>query len=767
MSFLSNFWRNRAANSGNGYSQRRYFNLSLKKAANILFLCVVVLNLNAGTYYIDFVGGSDANNGTSKATAWKRHPMMSGFSGSYSHTAGDQFYFKGGVTWSGCFPMNINVSGTSGNRDYYGVDKTWYSGAEWTRPVFDANYTSTTCVNIGTVSYLTLDGIEFKNMQNGSSIWATAPNYTTLTNLYIHKWYKGGASEDGSMGGIYNNFGGASIGRRTLTEFRITGCVIDNSDGDANAGVCVRGVGELDNCFLASAPELQLHGGYAIWNNVFSNVTESFKGDAAQHPNATYIDNFNGIEDYSGHDIYFYNNLFINIRGGGAVQLIYPNFGSGGLSSYADFWCFNNVIVNCPNTRTIPIEHEFMSGGFVARYHFFNNTFENNQSGGGIISFVNRSGVPAPSLIEMVNNHFIGAATIYVPYGTSSTVSHHNLTNTLTTANTARYLTSSYYAPSSGGQPTVGTGTNLSALSLTALNSGTTRGRQLAAIARGATWDIGAYEYDAGGGGGSGGGLDTEPVIMLSPNSFDFGSFAVGDSAELNLVIRNVGGGTLAGSVDVLSPFSVVSGGSYKLGSNQAQTVTFRFAPSNSGNYNQVATFSGGDGASVNLSGAAWAILPGLTFESTAGTITAPFAVNGGGYVSQADETLQINGGRAVYGFRITSPGDYRVSALVNCPTDAANSFFINIDAEPVDPSMVWDVLPLTGGFESRTASWRGSGTFDNPQYPSKIFNLSDGTHHLIIRGREAGAQIGRITIEPIVATAVPRPPSSLQVVGP
>src|ERR1051325_4774711 len=78
---------------------------------------------NAGTYYIDFASGSDSNSGNLTDAAWKRHPYMKGFSGSYSHSTGDRFIFKGGVTWgSSCFQMQIQASGTSGNPDYYGVD---------------------------------------------------------------------------------------------------------------------------------------------------------------------------------------------------------------------------------------------------------------------------------------------------------------------------------------------------------------------------------------------------------------------------------------------------------------------------------------------------------------------------------------------------------------------------------------------------------------------------------------------------------------------
>src|SRR6266849_6576900 len=82
------------------------------------------------TFYIDYAGGSNSNAGT-KASPWKTHTYMqtgsactgSGSAPGYSHQAGDQFIFKGGVTWpAACFVFGITHGGTSSVQDYYGVD---------------------------------------------------------------------------------------------------------------------------------------------------------------------------------------------------------------------------------------------------------------------------------------------------------------------------------------------------------------------------------------------------------------------------------------------------------------------------------------------------------------------------------------------------------------------------------------------------------------------------------------------------------------------
>jgi len=125
--------------------------------------------------------------------------------------------------------------------------------------------------------------------------------------------------------------------------------------------------------------------------------------------------------------------------------------------------------------------------------------------------------------------------------------------------------------------------------------------------------------------------------------------------------------------------------------------------------------------------------------------------INGDATVSQSVLTVDpAQGGRAVYTFNVTSPGDYVVSSVMNCPDEGSNSFFINIDAEPTT-AMIWNI-PVTAGFEERTATW-------SPDTASKVWSLNAGVHQLIIRGREANAVLGRITV-----SVPPTPPDGLQI---
>jgi hypothetical protein len=152
----------------------------------------------------------------------------------------------------------------------------------------------------------------------------------------------------------------------------------------------------------------------------------------------------------------------------------------------------------------------------------------------------------------------------------------------------------------------------------------------------------------------------------------------------------------------------------------------------------------------------------GTSFEGESGVVTAPFTAAGGS-ISQSSNTGVSDGGRAIYLFAVPTNGNYVVTALVNAPGEGANSFYLNIDGEPTDPAMIWDV-PVTSGFQNQVASWRGSGTADANEFVPKIFSLSAGQHILTIVGREPNAAIDNIEIELLTP---PSPPTNLILIGP
>jgi YD repeat-containing protein len=138
-----------------------------------------------------------------------------------------------------------------------------------------------------------------------------------------------------------------------------------------------------------------------------------------------------------------------------------------------------------------------------------------------------------------------------------------------------------------------------------------------------------------------------------------------------------------------------------------------------------------------------------IYIPAASGTITAPFILTNG-YIYQPIQTTTVSdAGSVTYNFNIDQAGSYVIQTTVNASGGGANSFFVNIDAEPQSPTMIWDIFPFTSGFEQRTVSWRGTGFDTNNEYIPKVFNLTASPHQLIIRGREANTELQDITIVP------------------
>jgi len=193
--------------------------------------------------------------------------------------------------------------------------------------------------------------------------------------------------------------------------------------------------------------------------------------------------------------------------------------------------------------------------------------------------------------------------------------------------------------------------------------------------------------------------------------------------------------------------------GTMLLGETTPPSHSFIWSNVSTGNYNLTARAaynadSTVTSAPVNFTvTSTWPFSTVLTFAATSGAITMPFIAAPGG-IYQLTSAGVTEGGRAAYAFTITNAGHYTLSARVDAPRDDANSFFVNIDAEPVSPEMIWDI-PVTGGPTDRTVSWRGNGTDDNNQFDPKVFTLGAGTHQLIVRGREANCRLNTFTLAP------------------
>jgi Abnormal spindle-like microcephaly-assoc'd, ASPM-SPD-2-Hydin len=88
------------------------------------------------------------------------------------------------------------------------------------------------------------------------------------------------------------------------------------------------------------------------------------------------------------------------------------------------------------------------------------------------------------------------------------------------------------------------------------------------------------------------------PVISVTPPTYDYGSVALGTNVDALFMVTNIGEGKLSGDAALSSsaPFSIVSGGTFRLKAGESQTVAVRFTPTTAGNFDANLKFSSNGG---------------------------------------------------------------------------------------------------------------------------------------------------------------------------
>lgn len=668
------------------------------------------------TYYIDFQSGSDVSVGTSKLAPWKRCPGMNGFAGSYSQQAGDTFIFKGGVSWtSGCFPMTWK-GGIGGLRTIYTTDPNWFSGGSFTRPIFDrggvATHTLMTAAGFVTFNNIEVTGFSWNAGSGGfgtTMILVGGNGQITISNCYFHGWthagFGSGCRDDLQI--ILGSSSGPAAG--TL----IDSCTFDGSLSN-DSGMAVYCMPVIRNCVVKNMANGILPFAAAGVGEVsgcdVGPIINSFDGSVHS----------NSVETLSAGTFDIHHNKIHD-----AVAIcIFVGTGSNNVYNIYD-----NLIWN---SSPIPIQFDGRTGtGNVAKV--YNNTIVD--SGGRNV--INNGNGGAAFTVTARNNHIIG--------GSISPNTSNNLTQTSGDATTAGYTLANLYKPTSVSSPTVDQGFDLTGIVTT----------DLLGVTRTVPYDIGAYQFA--------GQTPNQPILSVSPNSLDFGSKIVGDtSAGLSAVISNTGNANANLNINPAAPFQ--GGGNVMVPAGGNITVTFLFRPAQAGNFSTSITIGG---ATLSLKGIAYPIESGLMFEADTGVLTAPMTDIGGGHISQSvPSNSPLQGGRASYGVTIPADGDYTVKVNISATDSSTNSVWINFDSEPTDPTMIWDVVQITNGYQDRVASWRGTGDFQTPQFSPKVWTLTAGVHELIIRGREQNVGIGTITIQSN-APVIPEAPAAPSLTAP
>jgi hypothetical protein len=332
------------------------------------------VSASAATYYIDYAGGNDGNSGTSKTSAWQHAPGMKGCAANCASTTpvpGDSIIFKGGVTWpASVFTWTIPSSGTAGNPIYYGVDKTYYTGSAWERPIFDDGGTGNKMLAMGYfgLNYVTIDDFEWKNWSwtgnagpTSGVIGLAASTYVTVENNYFHGWSHG-TSAAGTTDGcvIIDGYGNGPAGLGTHISYN----VFDGSDSTNGGDSCYATyhmedhdhnyVHNLSNGFVLNAAA-------HIYDNTIGPINQSF--DVVDHENCLELNE--GFRSSGPYTSYIYNNVIYDCR---AETII----GENG----TDVYVWNNLMYQSGSQTLAGL----MSIGSGWQVHAFNNILDNRNN---------------------------------------------------------------------------------------------------------------------------------------------------------------------------------------------------------------------------------------------------------------------------------------------------------------------------------------------------------------------------------------------------
>jgi putative cofactor-binding repeat protein len=478
------------------------------------------------TYYVDFASGSDENSGVSKDSPWQYAPGMYGCSfncSSITLNPGDRVIFKGGVTWdSTSFPMVVLWSGSIGAPIYYGVDKTWFAGASWARPVFDlgARVQPDSRVFALFASFITFDNLEIKNERTSNSNSLLAGSITvyggtsvTIENCYIHGW----SIQDPTLGSDENPFGGITF--------------YNNSNG-----------GIVKNCILDGAPASNsgtgIYGGTTIQGNIVENVPNGIVVfDPAANVSGNQVFNVgysvdptvveNSILVSGGGQIY--NNVVHDIVPAAfAIHLQSAWQGTGNTQ-----YIYNNLIWNVGSNAPVMIDPSAMTANLQSNQSIFNNTL--NGGSGACISVMPAQISPTNLTVE--NNHCISDQTSLPAWCWNAangnagcgTVANLTFTNnvlmTTALALSQGYTIGNSFEPTSLSAGTVGAGLNLSVVCVS-ISSSLCSDRLGVGRSGGSTmWDAGAYLYQPT--------QSLAPSITVQPASQ---TVQVGQAATFNVV---------------------------------------------------------------------------------------------------------------------------------------------------------------------------------------------------------------------------------------
>ena len=445
----------------------------------------------ATTYYIDWSGGNDAYHGLSRSGPWKRAPGMAGFSASYSHQAGDQFVFKGGVIWPAtALPLAIVHSGVAGNPDTYTTDHDWYDGALWSQPVFDGGGTGVQLVTANARSFFTINDLALKNMDvAGSDHGGYAVHFENCTDLTLTN----NRVQPYCWRGIY------IVGYNGTTQSNIV--IRDNDISDAAVGISVATA--VNGGLTTAIHDVEISGNRI--HDLTSMIVNNVHGDGIQIWTTTSPGTNPSVSGA------IYNNTFCGSVArsstsgqGGMTAWIYLGTSNGNFAIYNNALSYSDV----PTAANLFEALISVRGNALGATQIYNNTLNGTVPGMSAAILVERS-----QDVTVKNNILRGMQYCYYLVLAPRFIFDYNILNSVSGASTVGSLDSVFMTFSQwqalgndthgsvadplvtlppgdlyleSGSPAIGTAADLSAVFTTDRDGKT----------RAAPWDMGAYVFE-------------------------------------------------------------------------------------------------------------------------------------------------------------------------------------------------------------------------------------------------------------------------------
>jgi len=482
---------------------------------------------NNSCYFVAATG-SDSNSGTSESSPWLHAPGMPTCSGNCASlkagNGGIGIILRGGDTWhlgnSGAAPYTggtwdlygwfgnsytadyssgCQYEGTQTGCLYVGVDKTWYAGSSWARPILTGDNPTLS----GTGSFVSSCGYQISNPGGnfGSNGMVNIPAWTIFDNFELTGLCVSAASTTSGngylLGGSYG--GNSQVALAMITNDYFHGWTSTSTAGTGSNShpAVILTLGGVQDVFdhividgSDSNPEIVSWAAFSMFrhmrdsivryagqgvgancHDIHDNIFEHFfYTELDGHYNALECNaeagsNYGGL-NYTNSANVFYNNV---------IRHFDPSFGSGEVlwfcpNATSDYW-FNNLQYDLSGqTWAIAGPNGYSMCTMTGGQFMFNNTLVDaaqpchgggsNNSGGAYMTVYNE---------HLINSPFDNSGC--TGYGDSSNISMSDATATsqgYTTgssgtvqSNTCANDTTTPCAPTSASNTTVGVGHNL------------------------------------------------------------------------------------------------------------------------------------------------------------------------------------------------------------------------------------------------------------------------------------------------------------------